>query len=717
MRGMRCPLIVMLLAALAGGELIAQEGDGGTMTLDQLREARRELAFAPRGIFVNNDGCDCLYFPKDRELSVQSFLDMRTTALADEDSLVSTIAYCTISSGFSFFTHDTEAGTVLDRQPEDFGVRADARNVTRPLIELGSDCLKSVVDFGHANDIEVYWSMRMNDTHDVAYTPENPYLLYPPLKEEHPEWLVGAHDDRTPYGRWSSVNYAIPEIRDLAFSYIEEVCRNYDVDGIELDWFRHLCYFESVARGGVASDEEREAMTGLMRRVREMTEQVGLERGRPIVVAMRLPDSLGFCSDMGLDLATWLDEGLLDILIVSGYFRLNPWQYSVELGHEHDVAVYPCLTDSRVKSEARFRRRSLEGYRGRAMNVWAAGADGIHTFNLFSPNSPIFREIGDPAVMATLDKLYYPASVDGDPSRWLADGGKYQNRTVLTPLRTKSVGPDSPLEIEIPVGEDFAATRAAGAEATVTLHLELPGIKSPEHFEVALNGHMLEGGTVTEGWLDLPVDPEWLERGMNSVRLAVTQEGVPGEDEWTIEWEATEKPQAPWYRDPGSERTEEKLEDGALLIADRGEVSGDYHYYRCAWGAQHGERIVVEFEAKAVSGDSYLIIQDGVAQERIGIHPGYVDLFFHRDMRHEMNTTDDFHTYRVVAEDGDLQVFVDGELAIDAPGTFDSRGGNHRQLAFGAMNSGGMGEALWRSVRARVASQGCRDAVISVEYE
>ena len=160
---------------------------------------------------------------------------------------------------------------------------------------------------------------------------------------------------RTPFGRWSSVDYARPEIRDLAFRYLEEVCRNYDVDGVELDFFRHLCYFKSTARAARPATPSG-GMTDLMRRVREMTEEAGCRRGRPILVSMRVPDSVGFCRDMGFDLRGGSGEGLVDMLITTCYFRLNPWEYSVELGHKYGVRVYPCLSDSRVKGETRFRR-------------------------------------------------------------------------------------------------------------------------------------------------------------------------------------------------------------------------------------------------------------------------------------------------------------------------------------------------------------------------
>ncbi len=715
-RAMKFGILVMAISTLATGRSNSQQdGADEPISLEQLREMRRDLAFSPRGILANNDGCDALYFPRDQELTVQSFLDRRTTALADDDSQVGAIAYCTISSGFSFFTHDTKVGTVLTRESADYGINPQMRNATQPLIDLGSDCLQSVVDFCRENDIELFWSMRMNDTHDVAHTPDDPYLLFPPLKEERPDLLVGAHDARTPFGRWSSVDYAQQEVRDLAFAYVDEVCRNYDVDGIELDFFRHLCYFASVANGGVASDQEREAMTDLMRRIRAMTEEVGMERGRPILVAIRVPDSVSFSREMGFDLERWLQEGLVDILLTTCYFRLNPWEYSVELGHAHDVAVYLCLSDSRVQGETRFRRRSVESYRGRAMNAWAAGADGIHTFNLFNPNSPIFREIGDPQGMATMDKLFFATVRDGDPERWLAEGEQHRTVPVITPGEPSGISSADPLTFELWIGEDFEAARAAGGQPTATLHLEIPGLARAEHTRVSFNGHALEG-TIADGWLDCPLPVEIIDRGRNTVEIQLTPDAEPAEDEWTIEWKAEEKPQAPWHRDRGSERTVEELGDGALLIADRGTESGDYLYYRYSWGADPSERVVVEARARAISGSSYLIVGNGVVEDRLGLHPDRIDLWANRDLRYEMDTTDDFHTYRIVMEGRDLQVFVDGELRLDATGRYADGDGRRRQLAFGAANSPMVGEALWSEVRARLASRGCRDVVVSVTY-
>ncbi len=706
-------IVALVTLALVGGFAFGQSARD--MSLDDLRKKRSELAHRPRRVIMNNDGCDVLYFPQKEKTSVAGFLAKRTTPLADTH--VDAIAFCPTSSGFSFFTHDTKVGALLTRHGHEFGIQPNARNIAKELIDQGTDCLQAVIDFGHLHDMEVFWSMRMNDTHDAAHHPDKPYLLFPPLKVEHPDWLVGDHVKRTPHGRWSSVDYARPEIRDLAFGYIDEACRNYDLDGIELDFFRHLCYFRNTAMGGVASDEERDMMTDLIRRVRKMTEEVGGERGRPILVAVRVPDSVRFCNDMGFDIECWLREGLIDMLITTCYFRLNPWEYSVELGHKYEVPVYPCLSDSRVRGETRFRRSSTESYRGRAMNAWTAGADGLHLFNHFNPNAQIWREIGDREALLTMDKLYFVNVRDGDPRSFLAKGREYRTVPVFGPSHPQLVTESQPAKLPIVIGENLAEVQRTGHKPEIKLHLEAPAIRKAEQLRVKLNGTELTDGVLKDGWADYPVPLTAVRQGTNEVKITAEPSAL-GPDDWSVVYDGTKKPKRPWRRDRGSSRTPEEIVDDALFIADQGEVSGDYLYYRHPWGADPGGEAVVEARAKVKSGSSFIIVSNGESGERLGLWPDRIELFHHSKLRYQMDTTDDFHLYRMELEGLDLKVYVDGELRIDAPGVLKPRSGYSRnEVSFGAANSGMLGEAYWANVRARASGLACYDLAVSVSYE
>jgi len=409
--------LAIILVPLIGGSAMAA---GKKMTLDELRAARKKAAHRTRRVIFNNDGNEPVYYLD--EATEEAFLACRTAPL--EGSQVDSIFYCTWSSGFSFFTHDTKVGQVFDttvnpKHPAN-KIGGFSRNKTRAFINQGTDPLKMMVAWCKARGVEIFWSFRMNDTHDgqgAWYSDP----LFPQLKRDRPEWLVGSKAKRPPHGAWSAVDFGRQEIRDLAVAFIEEVCQSYDVDGIEMDFFRHPLLFKTPASGKDATEDELAKLTAMVRRVRQVTEREGLKRGRPILVGVRVPDSAAYCKAMGIDIEQWLAEGLIDLMAVSGYFRLNPWEVSVALGHKHGVPVYPCLSETRQRdSQARKLRASLACYRARAMNVWASGADGVYLFNFFNPRSPLWRELGDPKTLAAMDKVYTTGARDPAAiNRWM----------------------------------------------------------------------------------------------------------------------------------------------------------------------------------------------------------------------------------------------------------------------------------------------------------
>jgi hypothetical protein len=683
--------------------------------MDAFTQRRKELAHRKRRIILNNDGCDALYFPKDREVTPESFLALRTSPLAG--SQVDTVFYCSISAGFSNFTHHTKVGHVLTRQVGDELEVAGMTNIAQPLIDQGTDPLKLVADWCHGSATECFWSMRMNDTHDAAHRPNKPYPLFPPLKLEHPEYLVGSLDNVPKYGPWSSVDYGRPEIRDLAYRFIEEVCRNYEVDGIEMDFCRHLCYFKSVAYGGEASDAERGMMTDLLRRVRAMTDEVGRQRGRPILIAIRVPDSVDYCRAVGLDLERWLADGLTDLLVGGFYFQLNPWESLVELGRKHGVAVYAGLDESRVRGDAKpFSRNSTETYRARAARAWQAGVDGLYLFNYFNPKGGFLREIGDPETLRELDKTYYATVRNGNPNAYLADGRRFQTIPILAPDSPLGIRNGEAATVDLRVGDDLNAAKAAGLAPTVALHLQAP---AAEQLSVRLNGAKLATPKQAGLWTEFAVDPGLLKQGANSVQLTAvpTQPPKIGGEAWNVVFTGDRKPEPPWSSDSTKADLVCEVQDGALLLADRGTADGDYLYYAYPWNIDPAEETVVEARVKVVSGWNNLIVANGVAYDRVALYPDHIG-FYEAKLQYRMDTTDDFHTYRVVLKGNDLRVFVDGELRLDGTGKFTKPLPGRNDLRVGAANSGSLGEALWQSVKLRFASAfvSVYDLVLSVRF-
>ncbi|MDO5566710.1 MAG: family 10 glycosylhydrolase, partial [Planctomycetia bacterium] len=444
-------LFVACLFLLTSNMTIAQTS-GANMSQDEYRKERDRLARVPRFSF-NNDGCDVFYFPTKFAVTPQNLLDLRTTNLPNTN--VTTLTYCTLSSGFGLFTHDTKTGELLSKSfdPTD----ATKKNVASDLIAGGKDVLQIMVDFCHANKLECFWSMRMNDTHDAGTRPDHFHPLYPQLKKDHPEWLVGSMTKRTKSGPWSSVNYAIPEIRDLAVAYVEDVCKRYDVDGIELDFCRHLCYFKTVAEGGVATQSEIAAMNDLMKQMRQVVDREGMRRNRPILLTVRIPDDLEYAKCIGLDFEYWMKERLADIFIGSDYFHLNQWNYWVAFGKKYNVPVYACLSESRVnKQDKRFSRGNQAAYAARSAAAWDAGVDGVHIFNVYTATAPFLNVCGASDKLKSVDKVYFQTTQYGGyrPTSYLKDGDKYRHLPILSPDMPWSFKANETQSLQIDLGNE-----------------------------------------------------------------------------------------------------------------------------------------------------------------------------------------------------------------------------------------------------------------------
>jgi len=512
-------LIIVLLSLLGGGD---SSGTNHTITdAAAAREWRRSAVDRTRRIIVNNDGNEPVMIL--RRPSAEDLLSPRIAPLVGTQ--VDSIFYCTWSSGFGLFTHFTKVGQV-------FTSRADrhANNQMQALLDAGIDPLRTACDFARAHHIEFFWSMRMNDNHDGYADKYGPALFEANnLKMTHPEYLLGTRGQKLPYGSWSAVNYAREEIRELAFRYVEEVCLGYDVDGVELDFFRHPVFFPSTTRGEPASDKELGMMTDLLRRLRVTADAEGRRRGRPLLIAVRVPDSAAYARAIGLDLETWLSEDLVDLLTVGGYFQLNEWERNVALAHKHGVKIYASLDDARVPDPDGRRpsqRMTDLAYRGRAAVAWAAGVDGLYTFNQFNPRRSIWHEIGDAGSLARLDKDYF-ASVLGVGSTPM------RSNLPLEAYRTvETLSPDSPRKLWQGKTENalirVVEPQSSGEDVTVSLCLRIDSPEvQPDDLEVTCNKTPLRGAEKDGNWLVYYLAPGTIREGVNQVSVSLKAGPLP----------------------------------------------------------------------------------------------------------------------------------------------------------------------------------------------
>jgi len=496
----------LLLSPQAFSQEVSGKKDG--ISLDELKKQRTELAHRKRRIIMNNDGNEPVF--KAREVSRKALLNPRTTALAGTQ--VDTIFYAS-SHGFSIVTHDSRVGTVWSYKGE------GSMNLTPDFIKAGLDPLVVFRGLTREHGIELFWSFRVNDTHDAG-RPE--VFTNTPFKTRNPHLLMGRIDDRSlARGSWSAVDYGNAEVRDMALRLSEEVCREKDVDGIEWDFWRHALFFRNTALGKECGDEQREQMTDLVRRVRRMTEDEGMKRGRPILFSVRVPDSVEYCRAIGLDLEKWLEEDLFDLLVTTGYTRMNPWEYSVELAKKHGKPFYASLDDCRIKNDeqATAARQSGTSKRARALTALRAGADGIYTFNWYNPKDPFWNEGGDLALLNRSDKTYF-ASDRGMGRVYGLPYKPFIHIPLLTPEHPLPIENGKTYEIPVQIADDF---REAGKTPVITLELKFNG--PPPEAEFTFNGVPLGAGESKEKAIVFPLKPEAVKMGENRISLKPGENG------------------------------------------------------------------------------------------------------------------------------------------------------------------------------------------------
>jgi hypothetical protein len=367
-------------------------------------------------------------------------------------------------------------------------------------------------------EMEIFASIRMNDIHD-AWAPRLTY----PLKMARPELLLGARTDHAPdavmRAFWSGFDYAKEEVRQHFLDFIRTYCRQYDYDGLELDYFRHPLFFKlGEAR------QHLDTMTGFVRTVRGILREIGRERGRPYLLAVRVPDTPATALRTGLDVEQWMKEGLLDLLIVGGGYMpyAGRLQTFVDLAHRYGIPAYPCINHFREPVAM----RSL------ASNFWSMGADGVYLFNYFGVASgmeggrmslqvsdsaerrKVLSQIGDPASISTMEKRF-PA--DNGSSIFYAG---FTNPRGQFPVRLVEARP-----IELMVGDDVGGAERPPSE--LLLNVSVADVPSGESIAVEVNGARVpSAGLKRTGETSFAVrlQAEPLKRGLNSIVV------LPGAD-------------------------------------------------------------------------------------------------------------------------------------------------------------------------------------------
>jgi len=251
------------------------------------------------------------------------------------------------------------------------------------------------------------------------------------------------------------------------------------------------------------TDEEVEIMTNFMHRIRQLTDENGVRRGRPILVAARIPDTFSQAMNIGLDVKTWLKKDLVDILVIGGGYA--PFSLPVsdftKLAHQYGVKVYPCINrkaPQHVPDEF-----VSEGFRGVTANFYRAGADGIYFWNLGTP-----FEYKDGQELITIRNRYYASLSELGDAKTLVGKDKlfcvddlvlnyYQHISSLRPLPVQLTEQQAQ-QIAFEVSDDVQAADKQGRLSDLTLALLFKGQSREQALHLCLNGEPLPSGEVIE---------------------------------------------------------------------------------------------------------------------------------------------------------------------------------------------------------------------------
>ena len=352
------------------------------------------------------------------------------------------------------------------------------------------DPLKVLIDRAHEKGMEFFASVRMS-----SYGGMDAKL-------------------RVPEGR----GLAHPEVRDHQFAVLEELATQYDSNGVELDF--------AAAPGGMPlclrPEDVREYTPVLTDYVRRISKMVRAASGKGKQVGVRVYPTEEMCRKHGLDIHTWIAEGLVDYVVPLLYldFTLDPdmpIEWLIDKAHQHDIPVYgmlqPYVRDEATASPVRI-YATPEVARGVVTNHWARGIDGIYAWFMRWPledsERRILTEIADPDLIREASKQYI--------QRYRSKQASELGYDATLPIEIAKADPGKRYAIPFLIADEVAA--APKRIRQVSLQLVIKNLVSADRLGVFLNGDSLSGETCLRdfSWNVAPYEGQKLLFHLRDVR-------------------------------------------------------------------------------------------------------------------------------------------------------------------------------------------------------
>jgi len=386
---------------------------------------------------------------------------------------------------------------------EDNGLTAP--NAFEDYMNADGDLIKPFIEQCRKNNVTPFISYRLNDGHGLEYAgTDHRYRKHTVSKfyEAHPEYRIGPN----PKDWHQRVhNWAIPEVRDHKFAFIEEICENYDIGGLELDFMRHVSYFQLDK---TTSEQRKQIMTEYVSRIRQLLNRTSRpDQHRWLCV--RVPAQLAAHDALGIDLPAMVRAGVDMVNLSCYYFTIQQTDLAKIRRQIPGTAIYLEMTHCTTTGPSRggydsftFRRTTPHQFYTAAHMAYQEGADGVSLFNFVyyrqhgtegrgpfnEPPFHVLEHLDEPQWLARQPQWYFLAKVPDAP--------KTGNRPLPKRLKTKE---------SCTFALDLYPTDAHTKNGILRLMTEKDS--GGRQWTVILNGQTLEPTSFVDKPIDHPYDP------------------------------------------------------------------------------------------------------------------------------------------------------------------------------------------------------------------
>jgi hypothetical protein len=434
----------------------------------------------PRILF-ENDGRHPLIYMYEPPIQTEEY-----QAAVDElaGTPVDALMFC-LGDGRTML-HDTRAGELWGHNVEKWPhlIFRRAHQNAAHLIEQGNDPLHLICARAQQTGLRVYPQLLVQ----LSRGPRQVDCRCSDFRFENTHLEIGAKRIGAKGGieaDWPGFNcldFSHEAVREERLALVREVADTYDIGGFELQLNYQPYYFHP---------EEVEAgmplMTEWIRQVHAAVKMGDADRE----LVLRVPARLASCRTAGLDVETWIREGLVDVLVGDTFATPEIINSNLDISELVEAAGgHPCRVHAAVHAlvdSDRLGQATIEMVRAAACNVWDQGVDGLylaHWFGMWPYTASfyeILRELPYPQVMDAKNKIYaVPTMTERQPAPGTEPGEKADLPTDLEI--------DQPVRVEFTLSDDLPRWDSVGRIDAVLLRLRVMNTTEVDRLRFVLNG-------------------------------------------------------------------------------------------------------------------------------------------------------------------------------------------------------------------------------------